>query len=143
MLVSEPLRMGDLKPQEMDVANVYLVLHGYPDDSSYFSGEAEDRTASNRHVRVIDTASVPEECSATLFTGACYGALVVHEPDRAEPAVPDSMALSFLNAGARAFVGSVATHWSPGEAPYRSASGPFHQAFWADLLWGRAQPGLC
>ena len=46
------------------------------------------------------------------------------------------MALSYLHAGARAFVGCTGTHYSPTVPPYNYFGGPMHTAFFRRLLAG-------
>ena len=81
--------------------------------------------------------NIPNVCGATVFAGCCYGAQLVRDNadgwdggDFEEIAVSDSIALSFLRAGARAFIGSTGVHYSPGAAPYETAAGPMHRLFW-------------
>ena len=52
--------------------------------------------------------------------------------------VTDSIALTFLQAGARAFIGCTGQHYSPPEPPYQSASGPLHHYFWDGIAAGKS-----
>jgi len=52
------------------------------------------------------------------------------QPLAARP-VEGSIALSFLQAGAVAFIGCTGSHYSPNKSPYGYFGGPMHTAFWA------------
>ena len=49
-----------------------------------------------------------------------------------------SIALSYLHAGASAFVGCTGTHYSPTVPPYQYFGGPMHLAFWSRVKTGMA-----
>jgi hypothetical protein len=48
------------------------------------------------------------------------------------------MALSYLQAGVRAFVGCTGTHYSPTVPPYQYFGAPMHTAFFERLVGGSA-----
>jgi hypothetical protein len=50
----------------------------------------------------------------------------------------DSVAVAFVNAGARAFVGCTGVHYSPPGNTIKSAGAPMHEAFLSGLAKGEA-----
>lgn len=135
--VSEPTTFQDAPP--LDAEHVYLMLHGDFVDSSRFWGEG---TAGNREA--VNLTNIPGLGGRVVFTGCCWGALIADQPAlRALPGTvpgakvaPSSMALTFLQAGATAFVGCTGAHYSPTDRPYKYFGGPMHEAFWQALLGG-------
>lgn len=146
MMESEPTAHSDLSHQMLDVGHVYLMLHGFHEDASVFSGESLE-SGEDEVVAILSDAftiaNIPEICAATVFAGCCYGAQIVRDKadgwiggEFDEIATSDSIALSFLRAGAKAFVGSTGVHYSPGDPPYETASGPMHRLFWENIKSG-------
>jgi hypothetical protein len=143
MLLSQPATQSEFPGIGPDVDSIYLMLHGYADDGTRFAGEeAATGLASPPHVTALTLKGIPESCGATIFAGCCYGALWMQgfeqDGNLAELDHRESLALSFLRAGARAFVGATATHYSPAPGLLRSASGPFHEAFWRNVSAGKS-----
>ena len=122
-------------------ADYYFMLHGSDRDSTKFWGED-----NGDYPIALSTDEIPREVSGVVFTGCCWGALTVETPAARTPKgkipaprpVKASIALSFLQAGALAFVGCTGTHYSPLEAPYLYFGGPMHQSFWASYMAGAA-----
>jgi hypothetical protein len=141
MLRSSPVHHDQLTPYSLDAACVYLVLHGLPNDGSAFWGEE-----GHRHPKAVVSANLPSRRGVIAFTGCCYGALTVNEPANVAPAgrVPatrmpeQSVALSFLLRGARAFVGCTGLHYSPVQPRYDYFGAPLHAAFWRAVKHGSA-----
>lgn len=140
MLCSEPAAPQTLNSADLQSSNVYLMLHGSDRDATRFWGEDDLGTCE-----AINLGNVPGTMGGTVFTGCCWGALLSDDtafriPAGAVPrplAINASLALSLLNAGARAFVGCTGTHYSPTVAPYGYFGGPLHEAFWRELLAGK------
>jgi len=134
LLQSEPTQAIQQPPYDLAAERIYLMLHGSDAESSRFGGE----DAAGGHVEAFSVGNVPAESGQVVFTGCCWGALIVDTPahralpDRAPgPRTPESsIALSFLAGGAVAFLGCTGAHYSPLEAPYRYNGGPLHAAFW-------------
>jgi hypothetical protein len=120
--------------------SIYFMLHGSDTDTTCFWGE---RAGGGGVVEAIRVPNVPDPCGGTVFAGCCWGALAGRESAlRHDPQTPQqpltpaqSIALSFLLAGARAFVGCTGAHYSPvSEDPNASLNyfgAPMHDAFWA------------
>jgi hypothetical protein len=141
LLTSETTTTADIDPGQLDVDALYLMLHGYEDDGTYFKGER-----AVGFLTAIDLGTVPAHCGATVFTGCCWGALcgdpraAVARPN--DPLIgrtsTNSLALRFLAAGARAFVGCTGAHQAPFSPPYDYFAGPLHRAFWSIHASGAA-----
>jgi hypothetical protein len=138
MLRSSPARHNTMRAHALDADCVYLVLHGLPARGTAFWGED-----GHRHPMAVTAANVPDRPGLVVFSGCCYGALTVDQPAsvpsaaRAKSRGPDgSVALSFLESGARAFVGSTALHYSPVQPPYDYFGAPLHEAFWRAFIAG-------
>jgi beta-lactamase superfamily II metal-dependent hydrolase len=137
--VSEPLSPRDLlrMPAALAADSVYLMLHGADIDATRFWGE----TAASELYETMNLENVTGHCPGVIFTGCCWGAMPVNriasEASSSAQAGPrtaaDSLALAFLSAGARAFVGCTGVHYSPTVAPYEYLGGPMHRAFWSQL----------
>jgi hypothetical protein len=139
MLRSSPVRHDQRPRYSLDAAYVYLVLHGLPNNGSAFWGED-----GHRHPKAVVSANLPSRRGVVAFTGCCYGALTVDEPAILAPAgkapisrsPEQSVALSFLLRGARAFVGCTALHYSPVQPRYDYFGAPLHEAFWRAVMNG-------
>lgn len=120
--------------------HVYLMLHGSFADTSRYWGE----DGYGRQPESLNVGNVPNACGAIIFTGCCWGALTVTSRAKdamagqpvAQLTVASSIALSYLAAGARAFVGCTGSHYSPAVAPYGYKGGPLHEAFWQRIVRG-------
>jgi hypothetical protein len=120
--------------------HLYFMLHGHYIDGDQYSGEE----APDVLFPAIDRSRLPEALEGVVLAGCCWGALLTRfpaadtRPDRSPPAraVPDSIALSLLRAGARAFVGSTAVHYSPPPDAPGTNGEPMHDGFWKHLLTG-------
>jgi hypothetical protein len=141
LLVSEDTTSAHLTDSDLDADVVYLMLHGSDEDGTRFWGED-----ARGDLEAINIDNIPEKFSGVVFTGCCYGALCVDRPavavgagQRPVPRAPRaSMALSFLRAGARAFIGCTGTHYSPLDPPFSYYGAPLHKAFWRALHEGAA-----
>jgi beta-lactamase superfamily II metal-dependent hydrolase len=139
LLISDPTTFRD--HDELGGEHVYLMLHGDFVDGSRFWGED---TPSG--LEAVNVGNVPAEAGSVIFTGCCWGALTVDTPaNRVTPGRPfgqktpdGSVALSFLRAGATAFIGCTGAHYSPTEPPYDYYGGPLHAAFWDAYQRGAA-----
>ena len=141
LLVSEETTAAHLTDEALEADVVYLMLHGSDEDGTRFWGED-----ANGDLEAINIENIPPKFSGVVFTGCCYGALCVDRPavavgagQRPVPRAPRaSMALSFLRAGARAFIGCTGTHYSPLDPPFSYYGAPLHKAFWRSLHEGAA-----
>lgn len=142
LLVSEPARTKGIEPATVDATAIYLMLHGSDRDKAQFWGE----TQSGGMLAALSVGNIPDPCGGVVFAGCCWGALTVatsaanYNPvDPLQPLIPaQSIALSFLSRGARAFVGCTGAHYSPFDDNPRANldyfGGPLHRAFWSSLL---------
>jgi beta-lactamase superfamily II metal-dependent hydrolase len=141
LIVSEPAVPATLGAGRADGSAVYVMLHGSDTDSSRFWGEDDGGT-----IEAVNLTNIPRASSGVVFAGCCWGALTIQTTARqAGVGTPmgvrtpgTSIALSYLHAGARAFVGCTGTHYSPTIAPYRYFGGPMHTAFWTRFNTGAA-----
>ncbi len=142
LLVSQPTGPGDLPDGALGGGAIYLMLHGGDLDGSRFWGEDED----GGMFEAINVSNVAASRGAVAFTGCCWGALCAATPaaylrpgQRPAPRPPESsMALSFLRAGALAFVGCTGAHYSPITPPFDYFGAPMHRAFWRQIEGGSA-----
>lgn len=138
--VSEPTGPDEIPSGALAAEAVYLMLHGGDFDGTRFWGEDRD----GRIVEAVNVDNIGSNQGSIVFTGCCWGALPVERPAAetrlGKPPVARtpaaSMALSFLRAGARAFVGCTGAHYSPIVKPYSYFGGPLHQAFWQLIIAG-------
>lgn len=122
---------------------MYLMLHGTAEDGTRFKGESEDDPYD--YPVAMRTTDVPNPCPPVVFTGCCYGALIVDT--RARDARPGerlqartsetSIALKCLQNGANAFIGCTGVHYSPLKEPLNYFGEPMHRLFWENLVGGQ------
>ena len=141
MLASAPETSSQVGAGKAAAPDTYFMLHGSDTDATTFWGED-----AGSMVEAIKIANVPMKFSGVVFTGCCWGALTVQTlACHAAPGQPlgvrtpgSSIALSYLHAGATAFVGCTGTHYSPTVAPYDYFGGPMHQNFWKCYTQGES-----
>jgi hypothetical protein len=137
---SEAVRSVDVVHEAVAAKLIYFMLHGSDSDGSRFWGETQGGM-----LEAMTVKNVPDPCGAVIFAGCCWGALTVRT--RASIARPDdpvqvltpaqSIALSFLQSGAAAFVGCTGAHYSPVEDELNFFGAPMHSAFWKQILAGK------
>lgn len=121
--------------------HLYLMLHGSDADGSALWGEGENR---GMLIETFNCQCLPNRGGGVVFTGACWGALIVTRRACAQnpefppqsKAVDQSIALSALKAGFKAFIGCTGSHYSPLDANPDRAGGPLHRFFWEALVQG-------
>ena len=134
---SQHFSPADVVAAEVTASCHYYMLHGDEADARVFQGENDD----NRGVPAFDIDKVPATFQGFVFSGCCWGALIVR--GKAVGAVSnlplprlteESIALSYLKAGAVAFVGCTGSHYS-GDSADRDANFAYwlHQAFWSRI----------
>ena len=130
LLWSLPTRHAELNQAQVDVRHSYFMLHGGSWDTSVWWGEED----------VYPDAFTVAEASSqgVVLSGSCYGSYTFYR-------IPEnSITLSFLNSGARSFVGSTGITYSPLWKPGPNPTGPmrhdavFHQAFLSAVERGEA-----
>ncbi|HET8546904.1 MAG TPA: hypothetical protein VFL57_02830, partial [Bryobacteraceae bacterium] len=141
LLVSQPAVPRSVGAGNARGAFVYIMLHGSDVDATRFWGEDGGGV-----VEAMNITNLPREFAGTVFTGCCWGALTVNKlASQYRPGEPlgirtsgSALSLSYLHAGARAFVGCTGTHYSPTVAPYDYFGGPMHAAFWQSYTQGES-----
>jgi hypothetical protein len=137
MLSSRDTVYTHLAPPRLGARRVYFMLHGDHRDGTSFWGEEAPHEAVNLN----------NVCPAdVVFAGCCWGGLCSDTPaGRFQPGSAiaprgplNSLALAFLRAGAKAFVGCTGAHYSPMEPPYDYFGGPLHDGFFRRLDAGEA-----
>jgi len=128
-----------LAPGALGGDNVYLMLHGSDSIGASYWGEGGP-TGMPVAVRATDIAASE---NSVVFTGCCWAALVTTNMASsgaaiASKSIAQSIALTFLAKGARAFLGCSGSHYSPVNPPYSYNGGPLHEAFWRRFLAGEA-----
>jgi hypothetical protein len=127
---SLPTRHVDVDESQVDVRYSYFMLHGASWDTTVWWGEED----------VYPDAFTVAEASSQgiVLSGACYGSYTLSRTPE------NSITLSFLHSGARAFVGSTGITYSPVWEQGPNPTGPmrydaaFHQAFLSALTSGQA-----
>jgi hypothetical protein len=124
----------------LDAERVYVMLHGSDTDASRFWGEDE-----GEYPIAMGLQNVPVRPGMVAFTGCCWGALISNTTAfhgqrgfGAARTPNDSIALAFLQNGARAFIGCTGSHYSPTQPPYEYFGGPMHRSFWRAYEGGSA-----
>jgi beta-lactamase superfamily II metal-dependent hydrolase len=133
LLISSPTGPDDVGSGKIAEDGIYLMLHGSDSDGSRFWGEE-----NGDMFEAVQTRNLASACPSVVFTGCCWGALTVERiasrsrtgDPIAVRTVESSIALSFLQGGAVAFVGCTGSHYSPLQQPYLYYGGPMHEAFW-------------
>jgi beta-lactamase superfamily II metal-dependent hydrolase len=129
---------GDIGSDDFGAPWHYLMLHGSDDDGTIFVGETE---TGEGYPTAITVDSIPVVFNGIVFSGCCWGALIADRKavlaasDSPPPRLPEnSIALSYLKAGASAFVGCTGSHYSgPSVDPDENYAYRLHEAFWRHL----------
>ncbi|WP_289016294.1 MBL fold metallo-hydrolase [uncultured Methylobacterium sp.] len=143
--VCEHFSPNDIAADEITSSCHYYMLHGAEDDARYFSGETAN---GNGFPVAFNISSVPTSFQGFVFTGCCWGALIVREkavncPDGVPPPrlAQESIALSYLKAGAVAFVGCTGSHYSgPSRDHDKNFAFRLHRAFWSRIQGAGVAP---
>jgi hypothetical protein len=133
--VSEKFLSANVMPGDTAGSMQYFMLHGSESDATRFTGEFEGGGGSTR---AFDIDKVPPKFAGVVFTGCCFGALTVSQKaivtrsGKPVPRVPErSIALSYLSAGANAFIGCTGSHYSGKNAdPDSNYAARLHAHFW-------------
>lgn len=136
--VSRDFLFSDVDPEHLDSALQYFMLHGDWKDGRTFYGELDDQAG---YTNAFVVGSVPNKVSGVVFSGCCWGALTVSQKAKDAGAAPiaprvveRSIALSYLKAGANAFVGCTGSHYSGADSsPDVNYAALMHQSFWSTL----------
>jgi hypothetical protein len=133
--VSQQFLSAQINDQQTSSALHYFMLHGDDKDGRVFFGER-----GSDYTRAFDIEHVPTSFRGVVFTGCCWGALIVSSkasdpsPSVAPRMTERSIALSYLKAGANAFVGCTGSHYSgPDVSPATNPAIEMHNAFWTAL----------
>jgi beta-lactamase superfamily II metal-dependent hydrolase len=141
MLTSQAARSNAINSGSLSAKLIYLMLHGSDGDGSRFWGETQGGM-----LEALNVSNVPDPCGGIIFSGCCWGALTVRTRaavyrtgDPVQVVTPaQSVALSFLSAGASAFVGCTGAHYSPVDDHDLNYFGaPLHRAFWEQIVAGK------
>jgi len=138
--VSEKFLSTDVVASDLEAACHYFMLHGKDSDGREFSGEFE----SGGYPVAFTATNVPAKFNGIVFSGCCWGALIVDgKASQASSSIPaprsieGSIALSYLKAGAVAFIGCTGSHYSgPDPELDTNYAARLHRDFWFYL----AQP---
>lgn len=142
--VSELFTHSDVQAAHLGAPCHYFMLHGDDLNGREFSGGAR----GGGYPLAFTTRNVPAQFDGVAFSGCCWGALIVDgraldavavvPPPRTREA---SIALSYLHAGALAFIGCTGSHYSGEEAdPDLNYAARLHAAFFSRLANGAMSP---
>ena len=125
-LWSAPTVHTDIQQSAVTVRYDYFMLHGSRKDTTTWWGEG----TSPKYPEAFKVGLANSQ--GVVLTGCCYGAYVLGKtPD-------NSIALSFLKSGVRAFVGCTGIHYSVlGKVPNDNGQ-LFHSLFWNKVVAGKA-----
>lgn len=140
--VSHPVKHTDIQSSDVAAGLVYMMLHGSDADTRRFWGE----TASAGPLEAFNVGAVPAATPGVVLAGCCWGALTASHKacDAAAGAAlagrtaSESVAVAFVSAGVRAFIGCTGVHYSPPGASTKSAGAPMHRAVLDGLAKGQA-----
>lgn len=141
--VSETFLDSDVSIEALTASCHYFMLHGADRDGREFSGQ---RRAGGSYPRAFTVRNVPERFDGIVFSGCCWSALTVDGKARdtvspAPRAREASIALSYLRAGALAFVGCTGSHYSgPDVDRDTNYAARLHEAFFRQLAVNGAAP---
>jgi hypothetical protein len=130
LLWSLPTQHEEVQTSQVDVRHSYYMLHGASWDTTVWWGEEEV------YPEAFTVAEARSE--GIVLSGACYGSYTFSRTPE------NSITLSFLHSGARAFVGSTGITYSPLWPSGPEATGPmrhdavFHEAFLSAVADGVA-----
>lgn len=135
MKVSEKFLSSGVTASDTAGSLQYFMLHGSDSDATRFTGEFDGGGGSTR---AFDIEKVPPKFSGIVFSGCCFGALTVSQKAAATrtakpvPRLPQrSIALSYLLAGANAFIGCTGSHYSGKKTdPDLNYASRLHTHFW-------------
>ncbi len=135
----------DVVAANMGASSHYYMLHGSEDDGSRFVGENE---RGGQYPTAVTSAEIPSKFDGLVFSGCCWGALIVKGKAVDHPSgVPlprlagESIALSYLKAGALAFIGCTGSHYSgPSTDPDENYASRLHTSFWMNLPTSLGSP---
>jgi hypothetical protein len=140
--ITEHFRPDDIT-ETMGQGAVYYMLHGIDLDGTRFLGE----TAGGVGLEAIRVDKLPKAASGSVvLAGCCWGALTAlptamnkSSNIKFRPRSPEeSIALSYLERGANAFVGCTASHYSPDDPPLDYYGKPIHDDFWKGISNGKS-----
>lgn len=139
MLISPPVQINEvpgktLKNGYLPTARLgYFNLHGLPDSSEWY-GQRDPTEQSNQpdYPIALRPQDVPNNGKAPqiVFTEACYGAFIQNKK------IEEALALKFLAAGTKAFVGSTCISYGSISPPLVSAD------LLGNIFWKYIQEGL-
>lgn len=137
MRVSEPTVPESLEGLKLS-GKVYFMLHGMDSDGTRYWGE----DGHNNTIEAIELSNLPTDADGTIvFLGCCWGGLTALPTAkrasgnfRIRPRTPEqSIAITYLAAGASAVVGCTGTHYSPNNGNFDYYGQPMHVQFWKRL----------
>lgn len=141
LAVSHPYLAGNITPADVATRCHYFMLHGDDEDACTFTGEEPGKPDPV----AFTIGNVPAKFDGVVFTGCCWGALIVDGKAMdavgsmpASRSARTSIALSYLKAGAVAYVGCTGAHYSgTNPDPKANYAARLHGSFWDEL----AKPG--
>jgi beta-lactamase superfamily II metal-dependent hydrolase len=143
--VSEVFESDHVVSEEANAPLHYHMLHGEDDNGRRFTGER----VSGGGVVAFTVENVPRRFDGVVVSGCCWGALTVAQKasdvDDGEPVAArtasDSIALSYLSAGANAFIGCTGAHYSgPATTSEDNLALDFHQLLLGNLAQKKLPP---
>lgn len=143
--VSELFEAAHVRHEDLTGQLHYHMLHGDDSDGREFAGERMG--GANLVAFTVD--NVPRSFTGVVLSGCCWGALTVQEKasdvDEGAAVTPraaaDSIALSYLTAGANAFIGCTGAHYSgPATDRKDNLALEFHEMVVTNLVQGRQPP---
>lgn len=116
---------------------VYLPLHSSSDKGARFFGDLGGMSTTTINPKLLDIKNGEWQTRGVVFSGACWGALIataaVNGPEPLEAwTAKESIALTFVDRGANAYVGFTALHYVEKDGHPRGSS--LHGLFWANVV---------
>ena len=122
---------------------VYLPLHSSSDRGARFFGELSGIGTTTINLDILDIQKGEWQTRGVVFSGACWGALtataaLVDSLPLEAWSAKDSIALTFVDRGANAYVGFTALHYVERDGLPRGST--LHSAFWSNVVDRKLPP---
>ncbi len=136
LVFSPPTSQSSLEASLLQRAKLlHFNLHGFRETSEWYGQAQTRRMVANPQLSSLPVAFSPRQTAlmrsqgTVVFSEACYGGYLEGK------AANESIALSFLNQGSSAFVGSTAISYGSA-GPELACAGHLAYFFWRELLTG-------
>ncbi len=131
-----------LRREGLGADYAYFACHSFPDKTERFSESGPGN--------VVNVKRVPDADESVVLAACCYSALLgrksplgASSSGTVRPVMlpkQRSIALSYIDKGARAFIGFTALIWTPDEDPFDYLAAPLQRGFWDKVTTHQIAP---